>query len=945
MRSLVAFLGAAWRWSWVVTLPFVALTVHWALRTHAQFQQFALRVDTKPFEFTLLDTGRLQFAHMARAVGQQLTGRVPRNGDGCELRTVELFLGDEERTRLDADLPYSGEQNQEGRLRIGGKKYDVRLRYRGDTVVHWGHFKKSFRVTTKKGELVEGMRKFNLVVGKTDEQLNNHLSYRLARRLGLVSPSCELVRVFLDSRYHGLYEMTEQLEEGTLRRFDRMPGDLYSGELIMLDEVEGTTNRVFEYPRLWTKVAANNHYELASRAPLERLHAILQSNPDEKGMEELAKLLDLERFAAFSALELLTQTQHNDHRHNWRLFWDPWRLKFEPVVWDVVGWHESMRPEGDGPIDFDIVSSQLHEWLHMHAAFLRARHRCLQQFFATGQDEAFLADARRELEQARLALATDPNAMPQDDRRIAKAMDEFVQFVERVFRDLEAGYVEGPEGLRWTSAVADGAIDLEVTSRRPMDGVELVFDGAQLPRRVALELLHDGAPQQLDLTAHASLRAGSLFVPAPLIGSLARDFEYRGRANSLRNARRRPVPTSFRILVEGIDAATVREVWAVRGSQRAPFARASALVRRPVDLLFDVAEAPPVVLREIQGEVPVDGVVEVEEPVRIAPGTTFRMGPRATLLFRNRVLAEGTKDAPIRFVPRTADQASWGTVAINGTRCNDSVFRWCEVRGGSGYKVPLEEYCSMFSIHNCRSVRVEDCSFADNRDYDDMIHAMYSQVVFDRVTLTGARADALDCDISDIVVRNSAFPRSGNDGVDLMTTHALVVDCVFEGNGDKGISIGEGSRLVGLRNRFHGCSKGMEAKDGSIAWLANCDIRGCKKALNAYKKNWRYDSGGYITVAKSYVGGNASLPTADTWSRAVLLDCQVLGELAQEYDQEYVDGTSTRMRNTASLVDCDGGPGPRKRQPLPYPAELESLQNLAGRAWEGVRVDVRGGLR
>ena len=110
----------------------------------------------------------------------------------------------------------------------------------------------------------------------------------------------------------------------------------------------------------------------------------------------------------------------------------------------------------------------------------------------------------------------------------------------------------------------------------------------------------------------------------------------------------------------------------------------------------------------------------------------------------------------------------------------------------------------------------------------------------------------------------------------------------------------------------------MEAKDGSIAWLANCDIRGCKKALNAYKKNWRYDSGGYITVTKSFVGENGSLPTADVWSRAQLLDCQVKGELVADYDQEYVDGSSTRMRNTARLVDCDGGPGPKMRLPLPF---------------------------
>ncbi|MEQ1634046.1 MAG: CotH kinase family protein, partial [Planctomycetota bacterium] len=791
--------------------------------------------------------------------------------------------------------------------------------------------------------LVEGMRKFNLVVSKTDEQLNNHLSYRLAARLGLITPTCELVRVFLNGKYHGLYELTEQLEEGTLRRHDRMPGDLYSGELIMLDSVEGTTNRVFEYPRLWTKVAANNHYDLASRAPLERLHAILQSNPDEEGLAALSQLLDLDMFARFSALEVLTQTQHNDHRHNWRLFWDPWRLRFEPVVWDIVGWHESMRPEAGRGVDFEIISSQLHEWLHMHAGFLRARHQHLEQFFRGGHDDAFLAEAERELLQARLALRTDPNAMPQDDGAIATAMVDFTAFVRRVFREVEANYVKGQESLRYCAGASTSAIDLEVATRRPMDAVEFDFDGTQVPTGVRLVTLRDGKEHSIDLTAQSAVSTSSLRVPVALVSELARDFEYRGRRNSLRNARRHVVPTSFRIVLDGVDVGQLREVWAVRGSGREPFERSSSLLQRPVDLLFQVATPPKTQFRTLSGDVSIAVTTEVQDPVRIAKGTRFRLSPGASLLFRNRVIAEGTKEDPIRFEPMADGQAPWGTIAINGPQCSDSTFRWCTVRGGSGYKVPLEEYCSMFSVHNCKGIRIEDCSFAENREYDDMIHVMYSEVVFDRVTLTGARADALDCDISTVVIQNSAFPRSGNDGVDLMTTHALVLDCTFEGNGDKGISIGEGSRLVGLRNTFRGCNKGMEAKDGSIAWLANCDIRGCKKALNAYKKNWRYDSGGYITVAKSYVGENASLPTADTWSRAELLDCQVKGELVAEYDQEYVDGTSTRMRNTARLVDCDGGGGPKKRTALPFPSELGMLELLASPAWATVRSDVRGG--
>ena len=65
------------------------------------------------------------------------------------------------------NLPHSGFEYVEGGMLYDGTIQEVDLRYRGDNVYHWGFWKKSWRVKTKRGALYKGLRKFNLVAPRT----------------------------------------------------------------------------------------------------------------------------------------------------------------------------------------------------------------------------------------------------------------------------------------------------------------------------------------------------------------------------------------------------------------------------------------------------------------------------------------------------------------------------------------------------------------------------------------------------------------------------------------------------------------------------------------------------------------------------------------------------------------------------------------------------------
>jgi len=311
-----------------------------------------------------------------------------------------------------------------------------------------------------------------------------------------------------------------------------------------------------------------------------------------------------------------------------------------------------------------------------------------------------------------------------------------------------------------------------------------------------------------------------------------------------------------------------------------------------VALTFKVAAAvpdkiyKPVVIQSLQspliwsGEVKLEGVTIIEQPLIIEPGTRILFAEQASLIIKNRVLAVGTQEQPVQFSAQDKVQLPWGVVAITGGAANESVLSYCHFSGGSGLKSDLYEYTAMLSIHNADHVQINDSVFADNHLVDDMLHIVYGQVDLQRNEFRNAFADALDIDISSVMVSDSIFNASGNDAVDLMSTDISIVNSTFIGNGDKGISVGEGSRLLAVNNVLRDNLIGIQAKDASIALLFNQSLLFNQTALAAYKKNWRYGSGGLLILAKSILEGNTVNLLVEKQSKAYLFDSAITGNYA-----------------------------------------------------------------
>lgn len=929
MRRALAF---AWRWSWVLTLPLLITFGFWLKQTVHRYWTFQVRHITSD-DLSLRKVGAMECEHMLRGLQIGLTGRnLPTDS---QLRTIQLFVPEESRGRLESNLPHSGFDYVDGAMVHAGSTYDVRLRYRGDNVYHWGYYKKSWRVRTRRSELFEGMRSFNLVAPRTPEVINNHLSHELGRMLGLITPRTELVNVVINGAYDGVYVLTEQLEESTLRDHDRMPGDIYSGEIIARDQPHGVESNLFRHAGLWEKVAVNNHFAEDSMAPLQALLRAVARARTDVGQQELLTLVDLDAFARFSLLEILTTTEHFDAVHNWRLFYDPWRNVFEPITWDPVGWHESTLPRAGKPTRLDVITSPLHEALHRNGEFLRRRQLAVQEFFATGKDRRLLRLVDDAIQSLRAPLANDPH---QASRARLIWPDEALQRLQvmragivQVLDEVRRGYLEGPGTLR--HAAETHRFRLQVDGRRPAQ--RLAFRFLQAPARTptaTVAFIRDGRRELVDVTAALVLRDREIQLETPLLARLIPVIQSMqpGKVGPNHLTVR---PAYYEVEFRGLPAAArAVDVMVDWGDGRlVPGEAVERVEPATFENVFGIVPPRPLTAPLVlQGDLLFSGVQVVPHETIIRPGTTLRMAPGASAIFHGRVIAEGTASEPIRFVPADP-QRPWGAIGVRTRGADRTRFVHCIFEGGSGHKEPLAEYSAMLSIHDVRDVDVRHCQFRDSKVVDDMVHTVYADIRFEDCVFERSLSDALDLDISRGIMRRCRFTASGNDAVDLMTTLFCVEDSVFEGSGDKGISVGEGSTMLAVNNTFRRCNIGVQAKDGSVAVVANADFLENNLALDAYKKNWRYNAGGNLTVLKSRLVQNRRHITADKDSQIVLED-------------SFLDGVpeADPRQLTMQAVDARPEPAAAAAQPLPFPQQLRRLETMARPFWTRLTPSTRG---
>ena len=685
---------------------------------------------------------------------------------------------------------------------------------RGLSMYHHLSEKPSFRIRIRKRGLSQTRRHVELLRPEDPLALCNVLPYGLARRLGLMAEPSEPVRLFVNGRPFGVYVRGERPTEALMISQKRLPGTIWKGdeadrEAAIQDNV--SQGVLFQSTKLWK---SEDDPVPGSKEALEDLIATLRFGEDtwsQEQSERLERVLDVEAYARYEAFNAIVGGIHTTLSHNHALFWNTYRGRLEPIPWDVNGYGFLAKPRLTPNVCQHPITGRLYSdprWVHRRDELLWELLR------GEASEELELKALRAHVARVLPAAREDPltshgigrvdlvplSELGAEVARVEAWIKERHAFLRQYLAFSMASVRPSPERPGWSEVSVDGAIALRV----------------------------GGGPER-----------GRLLYPAM-------SYELRGVAGLLTTPTNILVPVPRSYLVQGAPAALALTNAVTGGGVRlTPRPRAAEKSRsfQPQPR----QKAPPEISLG-------PGVVDLRESLdlsadqvlRIHSGTIVRLHSGVGIYARGQVLAQGSKERPIRL--ERAGEAPWACVGLYGPGTRGSRFEHVSMAGGSVGSDGSRRFLGMLSVYFCPDLELTRCQFGRNAVGDDAVNLAQTRVRIRACTWQGARSDGLDLDRCVARIEDSEFLECGNDGLDLSHGTIWVSGGRFANCGDKGLSAGEGTRALLEGVRVEGCRYGVQSKDASAVILQSCELVRNQIGLHAYRKKPMFRIGGLVLL-------------------------------------------------------------------------------------------------
>lgn len=671
-----------------------------------------------------------------------------------EINTLDDAIGDWDPDVL-TPLPGDRKVKTKAQFTADNVTYDVHIRYRGDSPLHWAYFKKSWLIEFDKKNLFHGMQRLELTVPETEYFYTGLLNQYRAKKLGILHEDPILVRLVVDGYDSGVYIASEDSTDEWAEKKSLL-GNVLSFNGDGLD----TSTSIWSDQNIerWESDTLKTTYSSDAIAALQQI----LTRADDKSFALLApRLIDLDAFYRWNIIEVLTRThQENDDppSNNIKLFLDNTSGKFT-----IVPHHMGIREAGISVDTYEKETPLLIEARILGIPdFLKERNRLLQTY----------------LEQETADDLKYYDSLTSGNRR--EFLSDFAKTSTSLGYLAEVGRVRG-----------------------------------------AIEQNSQAAKSELH-RAYPSFKGG---VPTREL-SFAR---------------------SFSRLSEVIDSP-------------------ERFIARNPDFIYDAATSR--FLLPAGSHVFHQSVV-VPAGVRLVlePGAQLFFGEGVSLISYSPVEAIGLAENPI-LITALNPEKPWGSFVVVGTGDAENIFRHVTVSYGSVMNdLNGVSATGMFAFPHSR-VRIEYSRIEHSRG-EDALNPKYTTVAVRDSVFFDTLSDAFDCDSCHGVIERNTFREvgtgvnmhkgygnTGGDALDISFTDALIRDNVIIGATDKGISVGEMSKLTIERNIIMKNNIGIAVKDLSDVMLSGNIIVNNQNGIELYKKKDIFGPG-HAALKQSILWGNA----------------------------------------------------------------------------------------
>ncbi len=858
-------------------------------------------------------TAEIYHIHLHDRLTQDLRRlTMPEPPGDSPLPTYSLVIGNAQLDVLEHNLPpdEGSASYVKAYLKKGRQIHEVRVRYRGTKHWHWGYPQKSWKVRTRTGKFVDGLDTFTFLNTAEPLPVDEQIVMDLAREQGLLTPATFPFRLQLNNAYMGVYIFSAQPDEGLLRNARRMPGSIYSGNGGPVDPATGVS-ALWKDARHWKKLASRHPDRAGDFSELEALLDVVNAGTQKQFAAFARDHLDVEKFALFDALDVVFGSNQHDFGSNHKLYFDPYRGRFEPIAWNFRGWkHRKQLNRTENPLlvrlkdlprYVTIRNGIVHDLLEdaCSPGAVRKRAGDLLEMLHRDQASDPYWDAYQLFPQVSgyHRQMVRPMTFERQDVILESRMSMYgirALFIQDELDDvtfeadlvwepppaplpeaegIDTGVPPGPPVPAFLEVVVDGraGIGLETMKASWDAGCKPGFvqiyadtnlDGTLDPHadRALTPQLHPDAPAELDVDVF----------PGSVLRERKKVHPTRGAVRAKPEARRYRFffrtdgcgPRSVEILGRNLVTAEAIVLTAPRSPDPGGLPAASC---DEAAYAMDGSHSSlhPWCLEDVdQEEIHLGpGILHVAgtrvfgpgQRVVIEPATTLVMAEGASLVFRAKVRAEGLPGAPIVFVP---ERETWGGIALQGPGTAGSRLAHVHVVGGTAPAWHMVSFPGMVDVHDTRDVVIRDSTFGGNSRSDEVLHAAFTtDLSIERCTFTHAFSDAVDLEFCTGGLDGLRVVGTGDECVDLMGSKVKIKDSILVDCGASGISAGEETELEVKRTLVAGALRGLLVKNASSARLEKVLLYRLGTALLVEPVSDRYAGKSVVKAKKLHVVG------------------------------------------------------------------------------------------
>jgi hypothetical protein len=220
-------------------------------------------------------------------------------------------------------------------------------------------------------------------------------------------------------------------------------------------------------------------------------------------------------------------------------------------------------------------------------------------------------------------------------------------------------------------------------------------------------------------------------------------------------------------------------------------------------------------------------------------GTRLNLSNSAKIISYSPLEWGGNEDNPI--IIESRDSTGQGIVVLNAAQM--SVLEYVTFDNLSNPSQSGWELTGAVNFYES-PVTISRCQFLNNRS-EDALNIIRSEFTIDSTLFRQAFSDAFDGDFTKGKITRSSFVACGNDGIDVSGSVIDIQDVFIGGgrdSGDKGLSVGENSRVTVNHIDIKNAEIAVASKDLSELTMKNVNISDSKVGFAVYQKKPEFGS-------------------------------------------------------------------------------------------------------